>query len=94
MGLDPKDFANHTFEKDDYLPWDIVSVGVNKKWLWKEWEKAGQGIVTPNCRKDKCSGCGVCGAVKCNNLYQKPYEPKEKNENKCNNNGNKEGEVC
>lgn len=94
VGLDPKDFANHTFEKDDYLPWDIVSVGVNKKWLWKEWEKAEQGIVTPNCRKDKCSGCGVCGAVKCNNLYQKPYEPKEKNENKCNNNGNKEGEVC
>ena len=94
VGLDPKDFANHTFEKDDYLPWDIVSVGVNKKWLWKEWEKAEQGIVTPNCRKDKCSGCGVCGAVKCNNLYQKPYEPKEKNENKCNNNGNEEGEVC
>ncbi len=94
VGLDPKDFANHTFEKDDYLPWDIVSVGVNKKWLWKEWEKAELGIVTPNCRKDKCSGCGVCGAVKCNNLYQKPYEPKEKNENKCNNNGNKEGEVC
>ena len=73
VGLDPEDFANHTFEKDDYLPWDIVSVGVSKKWLWREWEKAEAGIVTPNCRKDKCSGCGVCGAMDCDNMYQKAY---------------------
>lgn len=71
--LDPMDFANHTFEKDDFLPWDIVSVGVSKKWLWREWEKAGKAIVTPNCRKDKCSGCGVCGDMDCDNLYQKAY---------------------
>lgn len=72
-GLNPEDFANHTFEREDFLPWDIVSVGVSKKWLWREWQRAEQGMVTPDCRKDKCSGCGVCGAVDCDNIYQKEY---------------------
>ncbi|MGI5824743.1 MAG: TIGR03960 family B12-binding radical SAM protein [Bacillota bacterium] len=73
VGLDPVDFANHAFEKGDVLPWDHISVGVSKKWLWREWERAEQGVVTPNCRQDKCSGCGVCGAMDCGSLYQKPY---------------------
>ena len=71
--LNPENFANHTFEQEDFLPWDIVSVGVSKKWLWREWQRAEQGVVTPDCRKDKCSGCGVCGAVDCDNIYRKEY---------------------
>lgn len=74
VGLDPVDFANHSFLREDALPWDHISSGVSKKWLWREWERAGEGQITPDCRKNVCSGCGVCGAVACENLYQKPTE--------------------
>ena len=43
---------------DEILPWDFIDIGVTKKFLASEWEKAKKGIVTPNCR-EKCSGCGA-----------------------------------
>ncbi len=43
---------------EEWLPWDFIDTGVTKQFLKREWEKAQQGIVTPNCRK-QCSGCGV-----------------------------------
>lgn len=43
---------------DEILPWDFIDIGVTKQFLASEWEKAKQGIVTPNCR-EKCSGCGA-----------------------------------
>lgn len=49
-----------TRERDvcEILPWDFIEVGVTKKFLQREWERAKQEVVTPNCRM-KCSGCGA-----------------------------------
>ncbi|MDD4571949.1 MAG: TIGR03960 family B12-binding radical SAM protein [Clostridia bacterium] len=68
-GIVPEDYANRDFAKDDYLPWQHMSSGVSVKWLWHEWEKAKQALVTDDCRHGKCSGCGVCTAVGCDNIY-------------------------
>ena len=43
---------------DEIFPWDFIRIGVTKKFLWKEWERAHAREVTPNCRQ-KCSGCGA-----------------------------------
>lgn len=43
---------------DELLPWDFIDIGVTKNYLKREWERARQGIVTPNCR-EQCSGCGA-----------------------------------
>ncbi|MDD6101510.1 MAG: TIGR03960 family B12-binding radical SAM protein [Clostridiales bacterium] len=43
---------------DEILPWDFIDVGVTKKFLYKEYEKAINVEVTPNCRA-KCAGCGA-----------------------------------
>ena len=43
---------------DEILPWDFIDIGVTKKFLQKEWERALRGEVTPNCRMN-CSGCGA-----------------------------------
>ena len=42
---------------DEILPWDFIDAGVSKAFLKREWERAGRGEVTPNCR-EKCAGCG------------------------------------
>ena len=43
---------------DEVLPWDFIDIGVTKQFLKKEWERAKQELVTPNCRT-KCAGCGA-----------------------------------
>ena len=45
-------------EADEIFPWDFIDCGVTKAFLRKEWERAMDGVVTPNCR-EKCSGCGA-----------------------------------
>ena len=36
--------------KIEVFPWDFIDIGVTKKFLRKEWDKAMKGEVTPNCR--------------------------------------------
>jgi radical SAM family uncharacterized protein len=57
-GLSKEFYANRERSYDEILPWDHISIGVSKQFLINEAEKAKQGIVTPNCRKE-CSGCGA-----------------------------------
>ncbi|MCQ4725390.1 TIGR03960 family B12-binding radical SAM protein [Anaerotignum faecicola] len=57
-GIDPVFYANRVRGYDEILPWDHISVGVSRKFLMEEREKAVKGITTPNCR-EKCSNCGA-----------------------------------
>ena len=43
---------------DEILPWDFIDTGVKRTFLEREWNKAMQGLTTPNCRT-ACSGCGA-----------------------------------
>ncbi|WP_300348677.1 TIGR03960 family B12-binding radical SAM protein [Clostridium sp.] len=43
---------------DEILPWDFIDIGVTRKYLERENEKARTGEPTQNCRKG-CTGCGV-----------------------------------
>ena len=43
---------------DETFPWDFIDIGVTKQFLKKEWERAVNAQVMPNCRM-QCSGCGV-----------------------------------
>jgi len=54
-------FYTRAREYDEILPWDFVDVGVSKKFLINESEKAKRGETTQNCREG-CSGCGVVSA--------------------------------
>ena len=57
-GIDPEFYTLRERPLDEIFPWDFISIGVSRKFLEKEWEKAKRGEVTPNC-KVKCSGCGA-----------------------------------
>ena len=43
---------------EELLPWDFIDAGVTKEFLIREWERAREEKVTPNCRM-RCSGCGA-----------------------------------
>lgn len=59
-GIDPHFYANRELEKDEILPWDHISSGVTKQYLYSELERARQGLATPDC-KAGCRGCGALG---------------------------------
>lgn len=56
--IDMDFYTTRTREFDEVFPWDFIDTGVSKEFLKREYEKALNETVTPNCRM-QCSGCGV-----------------------------------
>ena len=59
-GVDISFYNQRVREKDEIFPWDFIDIGVSRSFLYREWERALNETVTPNCR-EKCSGCGAAG---------------------------------
>ena len=57
-GLDPHFYANRQRQKDEIMPWSMISSGVTKAYLWRELQQAKAGVTTPDCRTH-CNGCGA-----------------------------------
>ena len=57
-GVDPDFYTLRERGADEIFPWDFIDIGVTKKFLRREWERAMRAEVTPNCRQ-ACSGCGA-----------------------------------
>ena len=57
-GLDPHFYANRVREKDEVMPWSMISSGVTEAYLWREWQQACASVTTPDCRTH-CNGCGA-----------------------------------
>jgi radical SAM family uncharacterized protein len=57
-GLDPLFFSSRTREADEIFPWAHISTGVDREYLWAEYQRALSGETTPDCR----GGCVECGA--------------------------------
>ncbi len=57
---DPTFYANRERSRAEIMPWDHLSPGLEKDFLWKERELALAGAITPDCRLDHCPVCGAC----------------------------------
>ena len=57
-GIDPDFYTVRGYAEDETLPWDTIDVGVSKRFLLRERERAYQAQVTPDCRHG-CAGCGA-----------------------------------
>lgn len=57
-GVDIEFYTMRKRSMDELFPWDFIDIGVTKNFLKKEWERAMNTQVTPNCRM-QCSGCGA-----------------------------------
>ena len=57
-GIDEDFYTTRGYGEDEILPWDAIDVGVTKKFLKLERNRAYQEMVTPDCRHG-CAGCGA-----------------------------------
>jgi radical SAM family uncharacterized protein len=51
-----------TRERDltEVLPWDHLDSGLDKDWLWADWQASISGDEVEDCRWTPCYDCGVC----------------------------------
>ncbi len=59
-GVDMAFYNERQRDFNEALPWEITSPGVNKEFLLREWHHAMAGALTEDCRRGKCSACGIC----------------------------------
>lgn len=57
--VDGTAYATRWFEEEQPLPWQHISCGVTKDFLWKEFCLAKKEVTTPHCYDDACGGCGA-----------------------------------
>ena len=57
-GVDPDYYTVRGFGEEELLPWDVIDVGVTKKFLLRERKRAYEAKITPDCRQG-CNGCGA-----------------------------------
>ena len=62
-GVDIGFYTTRERADDEIFPWDFIDCGVTRQFLLREWKKAQEGIVSPNCQT-QCQGCGA-GTFQC-----------------------------
>jgi len=63
VGLDPDFYARRERPSNEIFPWEVVSTGVNKRFLLGDYQRSQRGETLADCRGG-CHGCGIlntCG---------------------------------
>ena len=58
--LNPDFFVLRERGRDELFPWDFIDHGIDKNYLWEEYQNALAARETPPCQPDICTRCGVC----------------------------------
>lgn len=59
-GIDINFYTTRERSLDEIFPWDFIDCGVSKEYLKREWLRALDEQVTPNCQQQ----CNACGAAR------------------------------
>ena len=59
-GLDPDYYVYRHRTLDEVLPWDHLSAGLHKDFLWQDWRDALDEVGLEDCRWTPCYDCGAC----------------------------------
>ncbi len=63
LGCTPVDLDWYTTRErlyDEVLPWDHLDSGLDRNWLWEDWQDALHEVEVDDCRWTPCFDCGVC----------------------------------
>ncbi|GAA3531943.1 B12-binding domain-containing radical SAM protein [Aeromicrobium flavum] len=63
LGVDLDWFTTRERDHDEVLPWDHMDSGLDREWLWEDWQDAidpDGAAEVEDCRWTPCFDCGVC----------------------------------
>jgi radical SAM family uncharacterized protein len=59
-GLSVDWYVHRHRTEDEVLPWDHISAGLHKDFLWQDWRDALDQLGLEDCRWTPCYDCGAC----------------------------------
>ena len=59
-GFEVEDFVYRHRTEGEVLPWDHISAGLHKDFLWQDWQDALAEVGLEDCRWTPCYDCGAC----------------------------------
>lgn len=59
-GVDLAWFTTRERDVSEVLPWDHLDAGLDRDWLWEDWQDALAEVSVDDCRWAPCNDCGVC----------------------------------
>ena len=59
-GIDIDAYVHRHRTFDEVLPWDHLSAGLHKDFLWQDWRDALDEVGLEDCRWTPCYDCGAC----------------------------------
>jgi radical SAM family uncharacterized protein len=59
-GVDLDWYTTREREYAEVLPWDHLDAGLDRDWLWEDWQDALDEVEVQDCRWTPCFECGVC----------------------------------
>jgi hypothetical protein len=62
-GVDMAWFTTRERDEHEVLPWDHLDSGLDKEWLWQDWQDALTEFEQDDCRWTPCFDCGVCPSM-------------------------------
>jgi radical SAM family uncharacterized protein len=60
VGIDVDWYTTRERDVTEVLPWDHLDSGLDKEWLWEDWQDALAEQEVDDCRWSPCYDCGVC----------------------------------
>jgi radical SAM family uncharacterized protein len=59
-GVDIAWYTSRERQYEEVLPWDHLDSGLDKDWLWEDWQDSLEEVEVEDCRWTPCFDCGVC----------------------------------
>jgi radical SAM family uncharacterized protein len=59
-GVDLDWYTTRERQYAEVLPWDHLDAGLDREWLWEDWQDALDEVEVDDCRWTPCFECGVC----------------------------------
>lgn len=73
--LDPDWYVTRHRTQDEVLPWDHISAGLHRDFLWQDWQASLAAHGLPDCRWTPCYDCGVCTDHALEHVVASPIPP-------------------
>ena len=74
-GLDIDWYVHRHREESEVLPWDHISAGLHKDFLWGDWQDALAASGVEDCRWTPCYDCGACTGYGIEHRVASPVPP-------------------
>src|SRR6266516_490384 len=63
FGVDLDWYTTRERDQAEVLPWDHLDSGLDKDWLWQDWQDSLAEYEQDDCRWTPCFDCGVCPSM-------------------------------